>query len=678
MNAVHFIVGLGLFAAGCATSLDTDKSATVLMQGQDDAGFWDFPYPSDLRVDADGHPIVEGFPNPNYNAVVTDSLDYIHSSRRHYGPLTSVYFRLSRETQLPWLTDLAANPRLALEATAALQIIDIDPDSPEYGQRRPLVARLVGNSNNYGAPGLLAMAPYPGYPLRVNTRYAAVVLRSLAEPELKPAQALRSVLEGEAPSIEHGWITGAAMLALYAPALKALQSVAGLVPDDIAGLTVFSTDDPQAPLYAAHKDVTQRFTLDRLDQRLTLERQYADYCVLTGTIPMPQFQQGVPLYFDGLGQWRYGPDGKLQVMDWEDIPVAVSIPKGAMPANGWPLTIYIHGTAGLSTQFIDRSRTDEEHRTVDGKGPAEYFAHRGIAMAGAALPVNPQRVPQGLGWGMYNLFEPQALVSNLRQGAVEQALWMRAVAASSFAQALCPDSDASATSDGRIRFRQGPRVATGQSLGSMELALWSVMEDEIQAVVPTGAGAYWGYILPRMTAMPGDGMFRTFFRLDPAAELDALHPAFFMAQWMLEPIDPGTTVQRWYREPYPGVRAKHILYPAGVYDAFFQPPSIGPYALIAGLQPTGADLDAVLSFSWQVAQTPPQELPQNGNARSPDDEPITAVLVQYPEDGILSGHDVVFQYQEPKYQIGCFVRDVFDGLTPTVRHAIGDARAACD
>ena len=40
------------------------------------------------------------------------------------------------------------------------------------------------------------------------------------------------------------------------------------------------------------------------------------------------------------------PDGTPKVVGYEDVCMAITIPKGAEPKTGWPVIIYGHGTGG--------------------------------------------------------------------------------------------------------------------------------------------------------------------------------------------------------------------------------------------------------------------------------------------------------------------------------------------
>jgi len=58
--------------------------------------------------------------------------------------------------------------------------------------------------------------------------------------------------------------------------------------------------------------------------------------------------------------------------------------------------------------------------------------------------------------------------------------------------------------------------------------------------------------------------------------------------------------------------------------------------------------------------------PVSGNVVVEGQGPRTAAVVRYPEDGIMEGHYVVFQREEPKHQYGCFLEDLARGRVPVI------------
>src|SRR6187401_2996719 len=58
------LLALLLVAAACGSTAPADTIAFELDAPLADDSFWDLPFPSDLRLTADGRPDLEGFPNP--------------------------------------------------------------------------------------------------------------------------------------------------------------------------------------------------------------------------------------------------------------------------------------------------------------------------------------------------------------------------------------------------------------------------------------------------------------------------------------------------------------------------------------------------------------------------------------------------------------------------------------
>ena len=62
---------------------------------------------------------------------------------------------------------------------------------------------------------------------------------------------------------------------------------------------------------------------------------------------------------------------------------------------------------------------------------------------------------------------------------------------------------------------------------------------------------------------------------------------------------------------------------------------------------------------------------------SPDGNPVTAVLVEALEDGIMDGHHINFQLDAMKYQYGCFLRTLLDTGMPILLEP-DEIEASCE
>src|SRR5512139_1494028 len=153
-------LSIAILVLGCAGCADPQAPSTVAFELDAPlAGdtFWDLPFPSDLRLTADGRPELTGFPNPRDLPVVRDLLSTA-GERRGFPVMPVAWFRFRAPVQI--------------EPSGAL-LVDIDPASPERGTTYPIVAQqLVDDA--FGK-GLVAIAPRPGIVLRADTRYAVVL-----------------------------------------------------------------------------------------------------------------------------------------------------------------------------------------------------------------------------------------------------------------------------------------------------------------------------------------------------------------------------------------------------------------------------------------------------------------------------------------------------------------------
>src|SRR5262245_17367404 len=96
--------------------------------------YWNFPFPSDVRLDATGAPDLTAFPNPRMTPLMTSLLTGV-PARRGWPTMPTAYFRF---TEPPPVT----TPDVVLSG-GPLYLIDIDPASPERGTKFPIIAKTL-------------------------------------------------------------------------------------------------------------------------------------------------------------------------------------------------------------------------------------------------------------------------------------------------------------------------------------------------------------------------------------------------------------------------------------------------------------------------------------------------------------------------------------------------------
>ncbi|MEQ1729585.1 MAG: hypothetical protein ABL982_14530, partial [Vicinamibacterales bacterium] len=134
-------------------------------------GFWNVPLPSELRKQEDGSYNLERWPGARPN-LVKMWLETIDSRLRDgWGVSSGAFFTLSGTLDATTLPTAAAT----LTKDAAVQFIDIDPASPEFGRRFPVDTSFTGEAISYRPASLLAVTPVLGFPRRESTLYGVII-----------------------------------------------------------------------------------------------------------------------------------------------------------------------------------------------------------------------------------------------------------------------------------------------------------------------------------------------------------------------------------------------------------------------------------------------------------------------------------------------------------------------
>jgi len=625
--ALSFVVAL--FACG------EDDSPTVYFDTGHTATpetFWNFPFPSDQRLDGAGAPDMTGFPNPRNVPIMADLLSLV-PERRGWPMMSPAYIRF---------TD--AVPPASLDVVLAdgpLYLVDIDPTSPERGTKLPVIAKtLVADS--YVPANVVAIAPRPGIVMRANTTYAYVVARDFAPGFSRP---------------------GAFSEKLY-PALWQTLDTIGLDRDDVLVATVFTTGDEIARIRHRSEAIRAAYEPAITNVQLVGADTYDGFCRLSAEITMPQFQTGVQPF----------DDGGLFVLDADDvpakqadmtIPVVITLPKQTMPAAGWPLYQFFHGSGGLSTGVVDLGYSPTPADMPEpGKGPGYVVARHGIAAASSAMPLNPERFSNATDYSYLNINNLTAFPQTFQQGVFEQRLLTDALLALRIPPAALAGCTGIALPTGAQEYFFDPQklVAGGQSMGGMYTNLVGAVEDRFGALVPTGAGGFWNLMILESNIIPGArGILGTALGVNDD-ELTFVHPAMNMLGLAWEIAEPIVAMSRVAHRPLEGLPARHIYEPVGKDDVYF-PIAIYDAAALAyrnqqaGTQVWSSMQDALALEGLAGAASYPVTANQDGKTR---------VVVQFEGDGIVDPHYIYRQLDAVKYQYGCFFATYLRDGVPTV------------
>ena len=592
--------------------------------------YWDLPYPSDLRLAADGTVDFTGFPNTFDKPIITDLLA---GAKRRAGfpvmPIAYVKF-----------TDTPPDHALA-DVTADATIVDIDQGSPELGATYPVVAQTLVE-DAYTGTGLVAIAPYPGIVLRASTRYAVVISKAFAPGATVPPQFAELVA---------GTSSHAAATLLYAPLWPALATI-GVAKADVLVATVFTTSDQVSVLQARSEALraAHHVTIDNIHVDPDDGAAHTGYCELLATATLPQFQTGTPP-FDHGGIFEYDAAGTPVVQGAMTVPLTITIPDGPMPANGWPLWQFFHGSGGASSDLVD----DGPSATAGGpplvgEGPGAVVARRGIAAVAAAMPLNPERLANASNYAYLNFNNLSAFPFTFQQGVFEQRLLLDALVELQLPAATLAACGGSAQTT--HHFDATKLVAGGHSMGGMYTNMIAAVEPRFGAITPFGAGGFWNLMILETEIVPGArGLLSAILGVDPTT-ISFVHPTLGLVAQGWEIADPINSMARLVHRPLPGTQPRNIYEPIGMDDKFFPNDDFDAVALAYGNREAG-------DIVWPGTQSSLAVAHLDGLVAYPvvgDRAPTTDVVVQYHDDGILDAHYIHRQLDAVKYQYGCFLQ----------------------
>jgi hypothetical protein len=603
--------------------------------------FWDQPFPSDLRMTATGELDLEGYPNVRDVPIANDLL-VVARQHRAATMMPITYVRFGAE--VPELRHTDVIPPSATEDVFLVELAS--------ATLVPVVAETLVQ-DDFAPPTLVAIAPRPGFVLAPETTYAAVVRRSFAPDADVPRDFVEIERHPDAASV-------------YEPLWPALDAL-GVARDDVLVASVFTTGDETRLLHdrseavrAAHDAVIANLAIDPTDGGA-----HDGFCELIGTLTVPQFQVGTPPFNDE-GMFEYESDGTPIRQATMTVPVTITLPFGEMPARGWPLFLYFHGSGGASLDLADRGKTltSGGDPTV-GEGPGFVLAKHGIAAAASSLPLNPERLAGASDYEYVNINNLSAMPFTFQQGVFEQRLFLDALLELSIAPGeVCPEVTLPG-GETVHHFDPDTLTAGGQSMGGMYSNMVGSVDPRPGAFVPTGAGGMWNYMILDSTLIPGArellvAAFSTDFE-----RFNFMHPALNILAMGWEIAEPVMYMARIARSPLdePGFAPRPVYEPVGEPDPYFSSAVYDAAALAYGNHQAGTEV-------WPTMQ---DALALDGldglraypiSANTPAG--TTGVVTQWAGDGIVSAHNVAYQYDEVKHQYGCFLETYVATGTPVV------------
>lgn len=636
----------------------------------DAVDFYGAPFPSENQRATDGHVVLGGFPNPTETRIVDSLVTMLEQDARGFGVSSAIFFSLDQTpaeaTGLePGDALDLADYAVSLESASPAFVLDVQEGSPGYLERQPVEVQLRKDGGPFGAPNLVSLLPLQGRPLRPSTRHAAVLLRSAFQEPLGQSKQLVALLHGIKPP----GLSDAAF-AHYRAAIDALGA-AGVEKQDIAGLSVFVTDDPVAPLEQA-VTYTQAQGVPELSQAFQAQEVFDDFCVYEGRLKLPVYQTGQPPYDEVGGGWTFDAQGDPRLDHQEEARIVVTIPRRPMPSGGFPVVLMSRTGGGGDRPLVDRGVRGADGVPLEpGTGPALEFARVGYAGVSLDGPHGGIRnITQGdEQFLMFNVGNMLALRDNVRQSALELALAAKLLDTLSVDVGSCGGAD---TQGKPARFDPSLKLLMGHSMGATITPLTLATEPSFKGIILSGAGGSWiENVMYKKSPVAVKVFAEILLNISNQWSLHPADPALSLFQWAGEPADPPIYGRRIVHEPPPGYAPRHVLMQQGIVDTYILPPIANATSLSFGLDLAGPALDsqspelthfAPLEARLQFSGRQSIELPASGNVEGN----TTAVVLQHPEDGVEDGHEVIFQTEVPKAQYRCFLSTLAAGEVPKV------------
>jgi hypothetical protein len=673
MASRRFGVGLACVLIASCEEPTTAPAPTAWMVFDDTTEIFAAPFPSEHLRHDDGTVGLSGVA-PGRTTIVRQIHEAL-AGATGFGTTSGVHVRFEEAI------DPSTLPvGIVDDAEAIVQLVHVDAADPEHlGERAPIRVFFQADQGPFGTTNVLTALPVQGLPLRAGTLYALVVREGLETIDglaLGRPSAIDALARGEAPPGLEG-----PGLEAYRAAFDALDDVS-IDPSGLRAITVFRTQDPTAILERAVSTTDRGLTPS---VPFTSDEVFDDYCVFHTTIGMPVYQDGEPPYASEGGAWVFDAEGRLVLDHEEEANLVVTLPRRPMPANGFPISVVIRTGAGGDRPLVDRGphAVAQGEPIAPGTGPARDFAQVGWAGLSVDGPHGGLRnVTMGDEQFLdFNIQNPTALRDNLRQSALELVLLARTLDRLRIDASACPGLEES-----EARFDTSRVVLLGHSMGASIAPIAAAFEPTFDALVLSGAGASWlENILHKESPIPTRPLAESLLNYGRAGlSLSEPDPVLNLLQWAGEEADAAVYAPHLVRDAPPGT-ARHLLVFQGIVDTYILPPIANPLTISLGIDLAGEALDRgeprldaydsileVLPLSGREALAYPVR--ENVRFESGAD-PITAAVVQHAEDGIEDGHEVMWQTEDARTQLRCFLASMAEGA-PTIADP-DDLPSAC-
>jgi hypothetical protein len=648
-------VGIPTWAGvACADDPGPTKAYFQIPRGPSDGGagtdFFRLPFPNDARKNGI-RPDLTGFPTPGpeilgYDLVARYVAD-VEASADGFSTYPTVALRFSGAVDFGSLKQAQALQWLELDAAGAI------PVGFEW--------TMTTGRNQYVCNNALMARPPQGRPLKPGTTYAFVVAQTVTTASGQPIQSdpdLQALLGSSPPSDP----ALANAYAAYAP-LRAWAAASGGA-STILEATVFTTGHTNALVASAVAAVnaapaptaaswvscasgpspcpqaTGTRACGTADPAFSELHALATLPILqSGTEPYADPTQGGDIALDG--------NGAAQVVRTEQVCLSLTVPKTTMPAGGWPLVVYAHGTGGSFRSHVTEGVATNLAGATTAAGVATPIAVLGIDQVETGTRRGASTdSPDNL---FYNFANPGAARGNPVQGAADQASLLR------LAKSLALDASFTGAA-----IKVGPVAFWGHSQGATEGGIALPYVNGYAGAVLSGEGASLIDALLTKTN-PVDVADVVPLVLEDHA-VDIYHPVLSLLQTALDPADPINHAAAIAFAPPTAGSAKHLFQPYGLGDTYAPTVTQATFAIAAHLGVAAAS--STVTTPDAIGGITPVAVPASGNL-TVGGKPISAFVREYQPSG-YDGHFVAFQNADAEADVARFLADVLSGKVPTV------------
>lgn len=543
--------------------------------GKTDPEFYALPFPNDIRLSKDGKVDVSDHPNPRgvlpepYGTVVSDMLKVISEEVSGFGLNTTVYLRTSKALDYKTLTITGTNP--------TLEFLNIDKASSGYGNSVALNMFATSARGKYICENSIAVRPRVGAPLSPKTTYAVLLRKGVKDGAgtlVAQDDDFKVMLGAGEPSdadLKAAWTA-------YAP-LRAYLKDKQIAADGVLSAAVFTTMDVRARMGALRQAVHQSGPAAKLDKLTLCDGKNASPCAdpnypghvcpahpsaahdeLQALLEVPVFQAGTRPYktvTDG-GNITYDSAGAPKVLGTEKICLSMTVPKATMPAAGWPVVLYGHGTGGNFRTYATNGTAEGLRTVTDPDNSANESKMVVISVDGALHGPRSNTTDKPDAY-VFNPLNLRASRDNVYQEAADKFQLVRLVKSLVLAPSQSPTGQS-------LKFDPKKVYYFGHSQGASVGVPFLALEPDVSAAVLSGAGGYLiGSLLEKKKPVNIAGA--VYLALgDPF--IGTSHPVLNLMQLLYEEVDPVNYGSGMYKETETGVGPKHIFMSMGLSDSF--------------------------------------------------------------------------------------------------------------